>query len=420
MIVKSKFVKNLQGGLKSPLLLDSPKGTEKFSIQVSTSLNDLEKCQVSLSSILSRSYHVSALHKEQPCSCAWIELIKAVFVFDVDAHVTCAGVLCDTTKPTWEKTLAKLIPCAGLKELSEEIFKKKLGKVLQETIFTATIPIKPKLKTSSIGETINFPGEYAEVPGELEIIPVVGKSNLVRSIHGAVYNFYALEEASLGDVLPTVFRERHKEFVESTARTMFDYLATICMSEARHAHDTIWNVYGLNNEDKSRSNAWIMGRNYNPRQSLRVCEYLFTHASFPGGYGGKLWAKIAHCAQRYFDLPVRSWFDHIVDLAHNGGLAFNKGVFWYNPINNSHYISMLNRRKKGSIFDDDPGQHFGSTCGEQKWLLYCAGLMDTPGPKIPPLKWGTKLVECEMKEMDDGIKQTSATNMPKDKAVRLV
>lgn len=376
---------------------------ENAIIVVETSKIDLNKCQVGLknSEVAGLSFHVSALSPGLPCACAFVRLIHLVKMIDPEAGITCGGTDCGI--PGWEATLKKLIPCKGLKDIEN---KKQLDalKTIKnfgfglESLKTKKpwpgVSSKPTpKKPAGPMEVVDFPGEYPLVPGTLEKIPAVGgSSKYVRSVHGAVFNFYALEEASLADVLPPVFRERHKEFVESTARTMFDYLASICLTEARHAYQVEWNIYGAGNQLKSRSNSWLLGRQYNPRQFLHVCKWLFENANFSGGYGGPAWAKIASCALKYFDLPVKAWFDHVVDLAHNGGLAFNKGVFWYQPANSNSYLAMLSRKKQGSVLDDSQHdtQQFASTHGEMRWLLYCAGLIDVPGPKCPPLKWGDK------------------------------
>lgn len=404
---KDKITYLVQKFSGTPVVVPTDNGLEQSIVVVDPSKSNPEKCMVGIQNPQTNAYH--KFQNTLPCACYYINLVKTILLhYPSGLTIVCAGVTCNT--PGWENSIAKLIPCDGLKKDAYNQAVKKLEAIGQKygsggSLLGVATGLKKKpvaKKTITYDqEEVSFPGEYAPVLGELENIPIVGKGNIVRSVHGAVYNFYALEEASLSDNLPSCFNERYKEFLESTARTMFDYLATICMSEARHAYYTTWNVYGVNNENKSRHNAWTLGRHYNPRQSLKVCEYIFPRASFPGGYGGKNWENIAKCAGRYFTLPVKSWFDHVVDLAHNGGLAFNKGVFWYNPANPNHYISMLNRRKKGSIFDDgkDSGygsQNFVSTHGEQKWLLYCGGLIDTPGPKIPPLKWGDKLVVVQL------------------------
>lgn len=403
MIVQSNKVEHLLKQLHGcPILVPKgfPHGFDTFNVTVEPSKAVATKVMIGLGSPPLAAYHVSAIGTNVACGCAFIELIKIVKLLDPECVIICAGLKCDVTG--WETSLEKLIPCKGKIQASTA---EKIKSLSNFTIGTKPWPpgkiSKAKAPPKDV-EVVDFPGEYDIVEGVLDKIPIAGKSKYVRSVHGAVYNFYALEEMSLNDNLPEIFVKRHKEFVASTARTMFDYLATICMSEARHAIETVWNVYGVNNEMKSRNNAWVMGREYNPRQSLKVCEYVFTHAQFPGGYGGKAWANIAKCAGRYFTLPPKSWFDHVVDLAHNGGLAFNKGVFWFNPANPGSYIKMLDRRKKGSIFDDTSNadgyghQSFVSTHSEQKWLLYVAGITDEKGPECPPLKWGTKLVEAKM------------------------
>lgn len=349
----------------------------------------------------SKNEHLATVGKNSPCYHALIKGIKTTLFLDPHAKVVCSGIeftnktFDDKTAPNGLKSLigcqkeAKDIQNKLTKEIAEltalNLKKNKNPKPLSQT----------KIKYDSV--VVDYPGDYPPVPGEIKKIQSVGSSTYSRSVHGAVYNFYALEEMSLEeDKLPACFAERRKEFIDSTTRTMFDYLAMICLTECRHSFGTTWNIYG-NTNTYSRNAAWTNGVNYNPRQFLKVCEYLFENTKFPGGYGGASWAKIAHCALRYFDLPPITWFDHVVDLAHNGGLAFNKGIFWHCPGNSDLYIKMLDRRKTGSIFDDFDGRYvdFTSCIGELRWIPYCLGFTDKPGPKYPPIDWGSALVVCQ-------------------------
>ena len=189
MIVKSNKTSLLIQSLhRSAVIVVKPTGFDNFTSTAEVSKVVVEKCMINLSEAGSGSYHQNAKHA---CACAYIELIKIVKYLDSEATIICAGLKCDV--PGWEKSLADLIPCDGIKadKLASQMEKlTKYSKTysgtsgLAKTLSSLKVPKPPKPT-----ELVNFPGEYPEVPGELEVIPIAGKNSLVRSVHGAVYNF---------------------------------------------------------------------------------------------------------------------------------------------------------------------------------------------------------------------------------------
>ena len=145
---------------------------------------------------------------------------------------------------------------------------------------------------------------------------------------------------------------RYKHTYERTlARNLFDYLAVIALGEARHGRNVLFD--GVSKRSAGRSSMFKGALTYDPRHFLPAVATAFEEGMYGGGYGGGSWGKICRAAAKYFqfkDMPI-VFADHVVDLSHNGGVAFNKDIIFSRDMTDSAYIRMLDKKKEGSLLN---------------------------------------------------------------------
>jgi len=106
-----------------------------------------------------------------------------------------------------------------------------------------------------------------------------------------------------------------------------DYLVMICLGEARHAGMIAEWKWANVPDDKSRGESYKFATKFDPIKTLPKLEELFsgdTNNWRGPGYGGNSWAKIVRAAMNYGDWPDAVFVDNVIDIAHNGGIAFDK------------------------------------------------------------------------------------------------
>lgn len=264
------------------------------------------------------------------------------------------------------------------------------------------------------------PKGWPEVPtegdvpqdGESQAVPV----GTVRDIYTAVCSYYALDEIianlpnvprrrldSHGGIADHLFRREirkiHAEYGQRFARNLFDYLTVASIGEARHAKVALGLKGG---PPKSRKDVYIRAHQHDPRHLLAVSQWVFGYHLKGGSYGGPKWAKIAQTAMEYLTKPYYRNFplvyaDHCVDLAHNGGLAFNKGYIFSMPSKGeAAYMKVLDVKRKGSLLQSDCVLTLGPKVlhclKEAEALGIVTGLTVTlekvTDNIIPTIKWG--------------------------------
>ena len=106
-----------------------------------------------------------------------------------------------------------------------------------------------------------------------------------------------------------------------------DYLVMICLGEARHAGRIAeWRWENIP-DGESRSESYKFAVEFDPIKALPKLEELFssdTNDWRGPGYGVSSWAKIARAAMNYGERPDAVFVDNVIDIAHNGGIAFDK------------------------------------------------------------------------------------------------
>ena len=106
-----------------------------------------------------------------------------------------------------------------------------------------------------------------------------------------------------------------------------DYLVMICLGEARHAGRIAeWRWENIP-DGESRNESYKFATKFDPAKTLPKLVELFssdTNDWHGPGYGGGSWAKIARAAMNYGEWPDAVFVDNVIDIAHNGGIAFDK------------------------------------------------------------------------------------------------
>lgn len=142
------------------------------------------------------------------------------------------------------------------------------------------------------------------------------------------------------------------EYEATLARNMFDYLTFACVGEMRHAGALHWQDGG---RPQHRTEAYAKALECDPRNLLPLaCKTFTTKGWWHGGFGGQKWANCANGGALYFKfrtMPV-VFADHVVDLAHNGALVWDKGYHFYlAKTENVAFLAMLDRKRKGSLLE---------------------------------------------------------------------
>jgi hypothetical protein len=222
----------------------------------------------------------------------------------------------------------------------------------------------------------------------------------IRDVEAAVTGMYLIEELSLTvpleklpPILQTRFAEMRGTYAATMARNLFDYLAIACMGEARHFHTQ-------SAIPKGRHIAYQFALEHDPRVFLPVLVNVFCKGKWGSSYGGPKWGNIAKAASLYFKMAGKPlmFADHCVDLAHNGGLAFNKGIILKNPPDQGHYFAMLNQKREGSLLEWKETLRVPASVAVFVEALRLIGvdvpmtcvLEAVPDSPPPAMKWGAK------------------------------
>ena len=170
-------------------------------------------------------------------------------------------------------------------------------------------------------------------------------------------------------------------YSDRLARNLFDYLTLACFEEMRFCHSARWHNPGI------AKSAHLSGYiRFDPRQALPVLAHAFRYGSWTGGYGDEKWALIAEAASLYagaLRATPLAFADHVVDITHHGGLAFNKGYLMDAPPAKA-YLDALGVKRAGSILAYQPvptptlkcrrcGEPCGHTSPEQSRLPLANG-----------------------------------------------
>jgi hypothetical protein len=361
------------------------------------------------------------LHSWAPCAC---------FYGALRTELNKAGVT------GWEMTLHKHKLTSGNSKHKATVALEKQGLVCQHSdvplVPTPDKPVvkapKPAASVTPSGKLLEFPmlaGEPLE-PGDGPV-SVVSLKSKARPVYAATTSLYILEECKIAALrVPSaitseipdhlLMRAAHavqwrnrvvryaEHYANTLARNFFDFLTMACYGEARYRQGSSF-TFDDPSLKQGRSSAYQSALRFDPRDLLPKLVYVFNHYAWGGSYGGKKWGKIAETASLYFRPEFRTvpvaFVDHCVDLAHNGGLAFNKGYIIANPSSESSYMTMLDEKRNGSLLDSQHPHPITPDVAELLATGVSLGLVRRPratfkiepDANVPVLTWGSEQVK---------------------------
>jgi len=139
--------------------------------------------------------------------------------------------------------------------------------------------------------------------------------------------------------------EYKSEFEEAFALRLRDYLWFAAIGEARHSNRVIGSyIEEMSHiQNDSRGYAYDEARKFPPTENnVSILHSLFNDYCWDGSYGGDGWASIVDAVRLYNELTPSAFIDHCADLQHNGGVAFDKGVSFWDTKGYSKLLNFLN------------------------------------------------------------------------------
>lgn len=116
-----------------------------------------------------------------------------------------------------------------------------------------------------------------------------------------------------------------EDVADNMALRTFTYLFAACLGEARHTRSGNARArYIPQTCDRSRHEIFSNATVFAPDEhNIKVLIDAFGQ-DWRSGFGGKPWQEIAKALLDFGKTPNVAWLDHVVDLEHNNGTAFNK------------------------------------------------------------------------------------------------
>jgi len=219
-------------------------------------------------------------------------------------------------------------------------------------------------------------------------------SNISRCFSTTVTSFYMAEslKVKLNEIISnnrvSFLRKRfiekkaedfeyfNQKYIDNTANAIFDYLTLICFGEARHCYGNC-NYILTDQLPHGRFECYRFVTRYEPFSSLEIMKDLFSKGwGIGSSLGGKQWMYIATVASQYKKIPNTAFIDQAVNLYHNGGLCFDKGIIWHNA--NPNLIKFLTAKngkyiwveKGASIYISELYKHVNETFQNLKKMRY--------------------------------------------------
>ncbi len=142
--------------------------------------------------------------------------------------------------------------------------------------------------------------------------------------------------------------KHQEEYCKFLSRALFDYLCAASYGESRHADERCEVMHPDVMVGGSRNEAYEEAKIYNPKNYLKTLSNLYNKNRWEDGYGGKPWGTITDHAINYFSMSPRAFIDYVVDLSHNGGVAFDKPIV-LQLMDITFYKFLLDVKLKGSL-----------------------------------------------------------------------
>jgi len=150
------------------------------------------------------------------------------------------------------------------------------------------------------------------------------------------------------------------ELIPNMALRTFVYLYAACLGESRHSRTP--NAERIFLEDARtlhRNELFLTACDYAPsNENIKAIVDIFAQP-WKSGFGGKPWKGIAEALYTYYTMPPAAFIDHVIDLEHNNGTAFNKedarSTIFFDTNYPNRFSHFLDYKFSNNILKDGPG-----------------------------------------------------------------
>lgn len=171
----------------------------------------------------------------------------------------------------------------------------------------------------------------------------------------AIHTFYVLMELDIESKKnPNCGLSIHRQFVsyaDRLAKSLFDYLAMICMGEARYANAySEYAIEQFRNYDTTPSSRHMIYEHadmIDPIASVPALRDAFGCTWSAPSYGGKSWLELVETYAKYPEVSSTCFIDMVVNKQHNSGSVFTKPCL-FKEVNRDFLYSFLDHRREYS------------------------------------------------------------------------
>lgn len=222
----------------------------------------------------------------------------------------------------------------------------------------------------------------------------------------AIHTFYVLMELDVESRKnPNCGISIHRQFIsyaDRLAKSFFDYLAMICMGEARYGK--MYSEYAIEQFRNYSTTASDRHQIYehadmvDPIASAPALRDVFNCQWRAVSYGGKSWLELVNTYVRYPEVSSTCFVDMVVNKQHNSGSVFTKPCLFY-EVNRDFLYSFLDHRRENSAVTFYKLHLFDIACNALEKAMKIGLVprrdsfefrMDNKGPAIlpEPVNWG--------------------------------
>jgi len=156
-----------------------------------------------------------------------------------------------------------------------------------------------------------------------------------------------------------VLEKNHEVFTGKLAEAFFTYIIASAMGEFRYIHELGYYYPEIMTNDGHTTRGDMQAQifDYEPYKLLSFLHNVFSNYNWGNAYGGESWAKVCEAGYEYGKWPDKIFVDHVIDLQHNGGYIFDKGVIFSGSL--ELYKDLLDQKQCSDILSIDFLDMFG-------------------------------------------------------------
>lgn len=113
--------------------------------------------------------------------------------------------------------------------------------------------------------------------------------------------------------------ELRNQLADYLAPALYNYLIVACWGEAEHYNSEAAGMGFIKNHF-----SLLRALTFDRECLVETLRCLFVAQEWDGAFGGRNWGHICSELQKVGSMPKVAWVDHLIDLEHNGGSAFDK------------------------------------------------------------------------------------------------